>query len=269
MSLDGIDADKKSLEEFYVMSSLDLIDDISTINKFGAATDCDNGVATDIWDGADGTTSTDVWVPPTIARVHDIASGSANDTSAGTGARTVEIFGLQTWGSVETSEIITMNGTTNVATSNSYVIIHRMKVLTWGSGGVNAGIITATAQTDSTVTSAILTGNNQTQMCIYGVPSSQKLRVTEFGCEVVKSSASTILAEGEVLIMIDPNTNVGNNNAWTNVESFISKSDVTKWKHQYKVPKKFDGPCIVKLQVTADTDNTTIMGYFDGVLFTP
>ena len=64
------------------------------INKFGCGPDCDSGIATDVWDGADGATSTDIWVAPTQARVHDIVSTQAADDGSpvGTGMRTVRIL---------------------------------------------------------------------------------------------------------------------------------------------------------------------------------
>jgi hypothetical protein len=69
-----------------------------------------------------------------------VSSSNANDTSAGTGARTIQISGLD--GSYnEVSETITMNGQTAVTTSNSYIRMNRALVLTAGSGGANAGII--------------------------------------------------------------------------------------------------------------------------------
>jgi len=132
--------------------------------KFGRHSDVDTGAAEDIWDG------NSAWTPPTTARVHNIASSSANDTAAGTGARTITVIGLN--GSfVVTTENITLNGISNVPTVNSYVIIYRMFVLTAGSGGTNAGNITATAQTDATLTAQISTGLNQTLMAIYQIPA--------------------------------------------------------------------------------------------------
>ena len=161
----------------------------TAVNKFGRSTDVDDGVNTDIWDVANANSYPSaaldqqaIWVPPTTARTHQIASTSANDDGdpVGTGARTIQVYGLTGWGAAETSEVVTMNGTTDVATSSSYVIIHRMKVLTYGGSGPNVGSITATADTDDTITAMIAPGEGQTQMAIYGFPSTQTAYMTGF-----------------------------------------------------------------------------------------
>ena len=76
----------------------------ASINKYGEATDCDSGVPTDVWDGADGTTSTDVWVAPTQARIHQITSTDIADDGdpAASGMRRIRVYGLKTWASAET-----------------------------------------------------------------------------------------------------------------------------------------------------------------------
>lgn len=140
---------------------------MALMRKFGANMDVDVG-AEDIWDGG-GT-----WVAPTQARTHDIVSTDVNDDGSpvGTGARTIEIQGLD--GNYDLQgETITMNGTTNVPTVNQYIMIHRMKVLTAGSTGNNVGDITATAQTDGTVTAQISASRNQTLMAIYQIPNGK------------------------------------------------------------------------------------------------
>lgn len=70
------------------------------------------------------------------------ASTSANDTNtAGTGARTITLYG-QNGSGVEVSETITLAGQTeSSASSNTYRFIDRIEVATAGSGGVNAGTI--------------------------------------------------------------------------------------------------------------------------------
>ena len=256
----------ETMTDYALEVSLGNIAGVSSVNKFGHATDCDSGVLTDIWDGADGTTSTDIWVPPTAARGHQISSTSANDTSAGTGARTIQVYGLTDWDTAETSEVITMAGLTNVPTVNNYVIIYRVKVLTWGTGGVNAGNITTVADTDLTVTAAILAGENQSQMCIFGIPSTQKFRMEHAQVEIVKSAGSATIIEGNILFMPDPATNAANNTAWINKEHFSHTNGSNPWEHDYDVPKKFDGPGIIKFQVTSSNNNQQATGGFEGYL---
>ena len=79
---------------------------------------------------------------PTSASVLKISSSSTSDTSAGTGARTVFIGGVN--GNFdEVSELVTLNGQTEVNTSNSYLYVNYFYVVTTGTGGSNAGNIHA------------------------------------------------------------------------------------------------------------------------------
>ena len=105
-----------------------------------------------------------------------VSSSSANDTSAGTGARTVELFGLN--GDYnEISETVTLNGQTAVNTTLSYLRINRMIVRSAGSGGANAGIIYAGTGTVTTGVPANIyatingDGSNQTLMALWTVPA--------------------------------------------------------------------------------------------------
>jgi hypothetical protein len=83
---------------------------------------------------------------PTTAQSLEIVSSNANDTSAGTGARTITIVGLNSsW--VETSVTVTMNGTTPVAVTGTWMRIYRMYIETTGTYGTStassqAGTIT-------------------------------------------------------------------------------------------------------------------------------
>jgi len=251
--------------DFATRVSLGLIPGWASLNKFGQGPDCDNGIPTDLWDGADGTTSTDVWVAPTVARIHNIASTAAADDGdpVGTGMRTVRIYYLKDWDTAEASEDVILNGVGAVAMSNACVIIHRMKGLTFGSGGTNAGIITATAVTDATVTAAIQIGYGQTEMAIYGVPSTKKFALHSVYSHLHRTAASgTAIADGQVLVK---------ENADQADSGFVVKNDFLvahnlNFVKHYPVPPIYTGPCVIKLQATSDTNNATITGSFSGFL---
>lgn len=236
--------------------ALGLVDGRSSVNKFGHATDADSGLAADIWDGSRATGKITPWVAPTQARIHDIVSTSANDTAAGTGAQEVTIWGLTAWGTKEVSEVIVMNGTTNVPTSNAYVIIHRMSVTDKGAADTNVGDISATAQTDSTTTALILASEGQTQMAIYGVPTGAKLVVYDYFASVIGNAS----AKGTVRLKWNPNPD-------EELLQFVTKHILeTQFDHYFDPPVVLTGPGILKLEVTTNANNCEVSGGFDCVL---
>ena len=147
------------------------------LNKFGVNPSIDtNTDPEDVWQVGG------VWVRPTAASIHQIASSTANDLGGGTpgtGLRTLTIEGIdENWAAV--TETVTMNGTTNVPTTLTYWRIHRMYGTTWGSQHTNDGDITATADSGGTVTASILAGWSQTQMAIYTVPTGKTLYLCSY-----------------------------------------------------------------------------------------
>jgi len=239
------------------------------VNKFGRSENVDNGDLTDIWDAA----AQPIWLAPTAPRVHQILSTSDEDSAAGgtvavgTGAWTIQVYGLQDWDTAETSEVVTMDGTATganaVNTANSYVIIHRMKVLTSGAAGPNVGVISAIAASDATITAYIQAGVGQTLMAIYGVPSTQKAYMTGFYSSVERDSPVASTIEGLVVYSMDVEnrpTVFLTKHIWSQVET---GSDM---QHSWNPYKGFDGPGIIKLQATADADNTHVSAGFDLIL---
>lgn len=119
------------------------------------------------------------------ATVLKVSSSSTNDASAGTGARTVELFGLD--GDYnEISETVTLNGQTAVNTTQSYLRINRMIVRSAGSGGANAGVLYAGT---GTVTSGVPAniyatvngdGSNQTLMALWTVPAGYTAYLVQY-----------------------------------------------------------------------------------------
>lgn len=235
--------------EYYVQVARGLVTGASPLNKFGRNTDIDTGTE-DVWD-VGGT-----WVPPTTARVHNIKSSNANDTSAGTGARTVSVSGLN--GSyAETTETVTLNGTTDVPTSNSYVIIYRMRVLTAGSGGTNAGNITATAVTDATITARISAGFAQTLMAIWQCPGSYSFYMTSY----YVSTNSTTAAKLDIVLWVKPFGEV-----WQVKHTHSFDNSVEHGiTHQFLPPFKITEKSLIRIAVTSSANNQDVSAGFDGV----
>ena len=141
------------------------------------------------------------------ATVLTVSSGSTDDTSAGTGARTVELFGLD--GDYnEISEVVTLNGQTAVNTTQSYLRINRMIVRSAGSGGANAGIIYAGTGTVTTGVPANIyatingDGTNQTLMALWTVPAGYTGYLMQY--DVSNGTTSNTPAVCKLLLVARP-----------------------------------------------------------------
>ncbi len=122
-----------------------------------------------------------------------VSSPNAADQDTGTGARTVKIFGLDA-NYAEINETVTLASVTAVTTTNSYLRVFRMQVITAGSGEKNAGIIYAGASTVTSGTpadkyAAISVGENQTLMALYTVPAAKTAYIKAFGSSSGEATA--------------------------------------------------------------------------------
>ena len=128
-------------------------------NKFGYNPDID--VGTEVVAVFGGT-----FTPMTTARTLSVVSTSTHDAAAGTGARTLRIYGVDA-NRVAQNVDLTLNGTTPVVTTETWLGVNRIAITESGSGITNAGTITATATTDLTIQGQIPTGEGTTQQCIF------------------------------------------------------------------------------------------------------
>jgi len=125
-----------------------------------------------------GTTQEDIWdaggtqVQPASASVLDISSANANDTSAGTGARTLLVEGLDS-SYDEQSETITMNGTSTVQTVNTYLRFRKAVNVTAGTTLTNEGLITITHNTSALVMGNIIVGKGSTESSVFTIPNGK------------------------------------------------------------------------------------------------
>ena len=190
-----------NIEDFQLgVSSGDLSPSYKQILKFGQNQSVGNSIET-IWEEGG------LYVYPPSATTMTVSSSDANDTSAGTGARTIQIAGLD--GSYnEVSEIITMNGQTAVTTSNSYLRVNRALVLTAGSGGANAGIIYVGT---GTVTSGVPAnkyttingdGTNQSLQAFWTVPAGYTAYI--YQTNISTGTSSNTPAVLKTLLVVRP-----------------------------------------------------------------
>lgn len=112
--------------------------------------------------------------PPSAIQMK-ISSSNANDTSSGTGARTVYIGGLDS-NHNSVSEIVTLNGQTAVLTTNYYLHINEAYVVSAGSDNSAAGDIyigdgVVTAGVPATVYDIIAYDYNKRVTGSYTVPA--------------------------------------------------------------------------------------------------
>ena len=115
-----------------------------------------------------------LYVYPATAQVMEISSSSASDASAGTGARTVVVQGLDaSYNPIQ--ETVTMNGQTAVNTVNSYLRVFHLYVATAGTGLAAAGTIYVGTGTVTTGVPAVVyltyTVANGATSAIWTVPA--------------------------------------------------------------------------------------------------
>lgn len=161
-------------EPFELQVARGQIEGHKTLFKFGANPDC-NGSLETVWSQGG------IYSYPAAAIQMKVSSSSTDDAALGTGARTVFIYGLDA-NYNEITEVVTLNGQTEVLTVNSYLRVSRAYVVTAGSGETAAGDIyvgtgVVTAGVPATVYAVISLGDNQTTMAVWTVPAKHTLYV--------------------------------------------------------------------------------------------
>jgi hypothetical protein len=126
-----------------------------------------------------GTSFEDIWngvatsmVYPTAAETWEIVSSSVNDTSAGTGVRTVLINSLDD-SYIPQSQIATLNGTTPVALTGTHYRPNGMIAITAGSLLTNDGTITLRVSGGGNERNVIIPGNGASTDAHITVPAGQ------------------------------------------------------------------------------------------------
>ncbi len=155
-------------EPFELQVSRNQIEGHRRVVVFGYNPDVDTSIET-VWPAGGLLTF------PAAALQMTVSSSSTSDTSAGTGARTIVIEGLDI-NHAEISETVTLNGQTAVTTTKSYLHINNAYVATAGSGLSAAGTIyigtgTVTAGVPATIYDIIAFDYNARVTGSYTIPA--------------------------------------------------------------------------------------------------
>ncbi len=213
--------------------------------KFGFNPDIDDSLET-IW--AEG----GLYSYLSTATVLKISSSSANDTSAGTGARTITISGLDA-NYDEISESVTLNGQTAVNTTQSFLRVFKIIVSTAGSGGQNAGVIyagtgTVTSGVPANKYGTIAVGDNQTLMCFWTVPRGYTAFLYQIDISMNTEVANKF---GTVSLVARPNGGVFNVK-----DRFALSQDIIH--QEFRHPVKFEEKTDLEVRAIASSSNANL-----------
>lgn len=210
-------------------------------------------VQQDVWPYAGDHT----WL--TAASTLQVVSSSANDTAAGTGARSITITGLDI-NLATISETVTFNGTTPVTTVNSYFRLLRGFIGATGTyANTNLGNITITATTGGSVQGYIAIGHGRLSQGAYTVPAGRRfiLKRVIVGSEATKPTNFHIYIQGSLPVTAP----YGGKQVGLNYPA-VSGMFQEDLYHETILPAGTD----LWIAATTSTSNTNLYGAFQGVL---
>lgn len=228
----------------------DEIPGVSHIEKFGMNTDVDNAKET-IWDGGG------IYTYIETAETLTVTSDSVNDVPAGSGARTIEIQGLNQAGEF-ISEVVDM-GSTTVA---EFRRVFRAVVLTAGASGVNEGTISVTSDDTSTVLAIIgldgiglgVAGRGQTFMAQYTIPAGKTGYISQWTVGAGKQNTDAIA----MLMVRDPDA--PGDGAWQ-AKDIITVS-ATTYSKNYNIPIKVNEGDDIEVRAYSSVNNSLVSSTF-------
>lgn len=192
---------------------------------------------------------------PDAAFTAYVVSDDAADTNGGTGANTVQVEGLDADYN-QKSVSVTLNGTTPVAISGTWIRVFRAFVTLAGTGGTSAGTIYV-QNVDGSVVYANLGLGNQTQIAAYTVPSGYTLYLDDINFTAAVSQASKY-----VQVSLDAREFGSNVFRKRFINVIQSNQLITKFEYPQKFTEKTDIEC----RAFSNTTNNAVGASFQGVL---
>ena len=223
------------------------LEGVAYIEKFGMNEDVDSTKET-IWDG--GALYDYLTAPETVS----VTSSSGNDSASGTGARTVEVQGLDADYNLVT-ESLTVGGP---AGSQQFLRVFRVLVVTSGTLGTNAGVISVTSTgTAKTLAKIVVSGGSglgQTFMALYTVPAGKTAYLTQWTVGSGKQNTDAIC-----FLACRPF-----GGSW-NSKDVITVSATTSFKN-YTIPMMFEEKADIEIRGYSSTNNSLVSSTFNLII---
>lgn len=219
-----------------------------TLHKFGANFDLDANTPASVW--CAGGLYPWATLDAGAASV-TVESAASTDRSDSVGARTVQLEGLDADYN-EVSEVITMNGVNQVASTTEFLRLHRAYVLTAGSQGTNMGAIFI--RNGGTTVAHISAGFGQSLMAVYTVPAGYTAYMTTFDFAVQKAKDAQLLVKmrehGGVFRI-----------------QHIGEAYQSNYRYDFPLPVQIPAKTDIDFRVDQpETNNTRITANFDLIL---
>jgi len=242
--------------EFHTEAALGRRQGVTTWNKFGYNSDVDTG--TEIIASWGGTLQF-----LTVGETISIVSTSVNDDSGGTGVNSIVVYGVDASWNNQTV-VYTMDGTTPVISTESWIGINRIAVFLSGTGRTNAGTITITATVSGYTMGEMPIGTGVSQQLMFFVADNHIFLLEWLHFNALKPSGGGTKPE---LTFLGQVYSAMNN---TIQEVYRGKMDVDKTNDldvNTPIPFPVGEKSLLYFTVTTDQDNVNVSGRFSGELF--
>ena len=200
------------------------IDGVGYIEKFGYQADVPNGGIATVWD------NTGLYDYLDTATTVTVTSDNPNDNPTGSGARQVEIQGLD-----QDYNLVLEPVDLGATSTTTFIRVFRVRVCVSGSSNPNEGVISVTgggktlAQIGKLANNA--DGHGQTNMCVYTVPAGKTAYLTQWTVSSGKQNADTVAK------LMSRDTLHPDDGAWNAKD--IAEIQASAFIKDYKVPMKF------------------------------
>ena len=222
--------------------------------KYGRNSDIDTGVEQDLWETG-GLIS---W--QTAAEKVNITGGANDVLTTGSGGWKVYLSGLDAT-YTEINEVVNLNGAADVESSNTYLRLQRMYITECGSGGVNAGTITATGVDSSDIHITISPLAGQSEHMAITVPALKHFQILDWVATAIDTAASPTERSSEVYFYtrLYNESSTDNYDAWRRQDTkFLQQSGASRDHQDYSVFSILPSKTDIRVAAITSKDSTHI-----------